>query len=518
VTVARLRLPILAAVLIVPLLTVFAGAQPATAPAAKRPSQQAAVVELSGTIDNFSRDSLVRRFDRARQIGADTVIVEINTYGGLASAGLDISRFLKRQDDLHTIALVNDNALSAGAMIALACDEIVMAPGAQLGDCAPIAMTARGEIETLGSAERAKAESPILADFYDSAVRNGYDPLLAQSMVSVGRVVHWMENSAGERRFVDAKGYEKLMAEGDWKPVSGLRDPIDTGEDLLTVNTDLAIRLGLASGTATSASQLARDRGLSLIATFAPTTAEYAVRLLTSTAARSVLVILFMLALYMAFAHPGHGLAEAASFVALALLVGMPLLTGHAQLWEILLIVIGLGLLCIEIFLIPGFGFTGVTGILLIIFGLVMTFVGDEPASIPGVMPALAGTWQAIFRGLVIVVVGLACSLLLWVWLQRYLPKLPYVNRLILSATAGGNATVIDTGIPGAIEVVAWPTVGAVGAAVTDLRPGGTAQFLDEGINESRTTDVVSDSGFVAKGAKVVVREVHGNRVVVRAA
>jgi membrane-bound serine protease (ClpP class) len=506
-----------------------ATAQPATAPAAApatapAPSQsaaptQAAVVLLDGMIDDFNRDSLIKRIDRARELGADTIILQIDTYGGLVTAGLDISRFLKRQDDLHIIAFVDEKAISAGAMIALACDQIVMSPGAQLGDCAPIAMSPTGGSETLGDAERAKAESPILEDFYDSAKQNGYNPLLVQAMVSVGRVVHWVEHAeTAERRFVDAEQYEELKAEGNWKPVSEERDPIDRADTLLTVGSDLAVRLGLASGIERSAETLAEQRDLTIIATLAPSTGERFVGFLASMTVRAILTTIFMLSLYMAFSHPGHGAAEAVAMVSLGLLVGVPLLTGYAAWWEIVLILLGLVLLAVEIFLIPGFGVTGITGVCFMLFGLVMTFVGDEPVELPGVLPSLAGTKTALMQGLIIVVTGLACSLLLWVWLQRYLPKMPYVNRLILTTVSGGNVSVADADVPGAVEVVAWPTVGSVGTAVTDLRPGGMAEFEDEALNDRRPTDVVSDSGFVRAGTKVIVREVKGARVVVRAA
>jgi len=129
----------------------------------------AAIVRLEGRIDDYNYEQFIKRFDRAKAAGAKVVIVDIDTYGGLVSAGLDISKFLKSQNEVRTIAFVSSKAISAGAMIALACDEIVMNPVAQLGDCAPIVPREGGGIETLGQAERAKAESPILADFAGSA-------------------------------------------------------------------------------------------------------------------------------------------------------------------------------------------------------------------------------------------------------------------------------------------------------------------------------------------------------------
>ncbi len=474
-----------------------------------RPTQVAVIV-LSGMIDNFNQQALVRRFEQAREIGADTIFLNINTYGGLVNAGLDISRFLKRQEDLHIIAFVDEKAISAGAMIALACNEIVMSPNALLGDCAPIAMSTTGGFEPMPETERAKAESPILEDFYDSAIRNGYDPMLAQALVSVGRVIHWMQNESGERRFVDARGYDQLIQEGGWSPVPGVRDPVDAGDTLLTVSTSLAQKLGLASGMAGSPEDLSRQRNMVIIARLEPGAGEAFVGFLSSMTVRAVLTTIFMLALYMAFSHPGHGLPEVVGVVALGILVGVPLLTGYAQWWEILAILVGLVFLAIEIFLIPGFGVTGITGVFLILFGLVMTFVGDEPVGIPGVLPSLKGTWSAIRQGLIVVVTGLACSLLLWIWLQRYLQRLPYLNRLILTTPLGQSEAV------GAGDEAQWPPLGAVGTAVTDLRPSGTAEFADESIADTRTTEVVSDSGFVRAGARVVVHDLKGPRVVVK--
>jgi membrane-bound serine protease (ClpP class) len=126
--------------------------------------------------------------------------------------------------------------------------------------------------------------------------------------------------------------------------------------------------------------------------------------------------------------------------VSLALLAGVPLLTGYAQWWEILAILIGILLLALEVFVIPGFGITGISGILLVLVGLTMTWVGKEP--LPGFLPKLQGTQDALKHGVMIVVGGMACSLLLWFWLQRYLPRLPYFNRLILTTPSGSVASI----------------------------------------------------------------------------
>src|SRR5688572_11780210 len=85
---------------------------PATSPSPPAVRERAVVISLSGTVDDFNRDALQRRFEKARRLGAGTVILEIDTYGGLVSSALDISRFIKNQTDLHTIAFVNSKAIS----------------------------------------------------------------------------------------------------------------------------------------------------------------------------------------------------------------------------------------------------------------------------------------------------------------------------------------------------------------------------------------------------------------------
>lgn len=483
--------------------------RPATAPSSLADAAAtAAVIVLDGEVNDFTQTMLEKRLQSARDAGARTVILSINTWGGAALSAIEISQLLKRQDDLHVIAFVERKAISAGAMIALACDEIVMQPGSMLGDCAPIVPG-----QQLEKTERAKSEGPILAEFADSAQRNGYDPLLVQSMVSVGRVVHYVQGSDGERRFVDADGYERLVKNGDWKPVEGVANPVDDGESLLTVTADQALRLGLSKATVTSPAELAATRGLTIVRTFEHSGGEKLISFLSSSAVRGLLSVVFLLSLYAAFNSPGHGAPEAVCLSSLGLLVGLPLLTGYATWVEIVLVVMGIGLLAVELFLIPGFGFIGITGLMMMLSGLVLTFVPTEP-KLPGWLPALSGTWQALGRGTVVLTIAMAASMGLGMWLNRYLPSLPYFNRLVLTAVVGGTET--EGSYATLVDQPAWPEVGALGRAITDLRPGGRAAFADPVTQALQTTAVVSDSGFVAANTQVVVHEVHGNRVVVR--
>jgi membrane-bound serine protease (ClpP class) len=489
-------------------------APPATAPVVVPAGGPAVIIKLAGEIDDYNRDALFRRFDKARALGAKTIILDEDTYGGLVTAGRDISSYIKRQNDLHVVAYVQDKAISAGAMIAVACDEIVMGPHATLGDCAPIIFGEK--LETLPPAERAKQESPIVDEFLDSARRNGYDPLLLESMVKVQVVVYYVQDSEGHKRFVDEDEYKKLTDQG-WKPVADLPNPIDSADTLLTVHTDEARELGLARGEATSAQDLAAQRGYSVLADLTPSAGDGIIAVLSSAWVRSILIIIFIQSLIVAFSAPGHGAAEAIAVVSLGLLVGVPLLTGYAQWWHLLMIFGGLGLVAFEIFVFPGHMVSVVVGTILVLGGILLTFVGNA-WNMPGSwqMPA---TWLDLKHGLYAVAGGLFCSMLLSTWLRRYLPKMPYFGRLILTATSGGSAAgPAQTNRPGppiAEPTERWPFVGTTGRAVSDLKPGGSAEFPYA--DDTRTTAVISESGYVTAGSKVVVREIQGNRVVIRA-
>lgn len=499
--------------------------QPATeAPPATQPDRiraagdRAVVIELHGDVDDFMHRSMVRRVQEAREIGVDTVIIEIRTYGGLVHTALEMSRFVKQQDDLYIIVYVKDRAISAGAMISVAADEIVMEPHSQIGDSGVIASGPSG-VQELDPHTRAKFESPVLEDFYDSAIRNGYDPLLLQAMVSMDRAVYWLEHAeTGERRFVGHEEYEKLVenvesASRQWKPVLPERNPIDARDTLLMLSSDLAEKVGLSAGTYTTIESFAAARGITVVQRLAPSTGERMVGWLGSMGVRGILMTVFLFSLYMSFSSPGQGLPEAVAFGALAVLLGVPMMSGYGQWYEVVAVVLGLVLIGLELFILPGFGLPGITGLILVLAGLTMTFV--PPIKLPGLPVGFGISLDAVRDALVVVVSGLVVSLLLWWWLSKYLPRLPYFGGLILRQSRGDIATVgAPTATMGVVD--AWPTKGMTGTVVADLRPGGLAEFADASTNDTRTIDVVCDCGYVARGTPIVVRSITGNRIVVR--
>ena len=484
------------------------------------PGAKAAVVELHvyDTIDNYDRDSFVGRFRQAAASGAKVIIIDLDTYGGLVTSALEISHFIKQQTGVRTIAYVNTKAYSAGAMIALACDEIVMNPTAAIGDCAPISPAADGTIQTLGKDERAKAVSPIITDFRDSAKRNGYDPTLVLAMVSVNRVVKWIENPAtGQRRFVDDKQAAELLAGGQWQIVTmpGVPDPLNGPDSLLTLHTDLAIKIGLVKKEYANLAAIEADRGLQIDRIYAQSAWIPLVKFLSTGVVRSVLIGIFLTCLYISLHAPGHGMAEVIATIALSLAVGVPLLTGYAQWWEIAMILVGLVLLALEVFVIPGFGVAGVLGLMLTLGGLLLTFVAPEPGRSPLSLPTLPGTWRSVQTGLMAIVGAMVASIALCAILRRYLPAMPMFRRLVLNTAVGETETAMAGSISRIDPSQQLPGIGAQGIAVTELKPGGSVEFHDSA-GAVHTVSVVSQSGYVERGSSVVVIKIEGPTILVQ--
>ncbi|MCH7840754.1 MAG: ATP-dependent Clp protease proteolytic subunit [Planctomycetes bacterium] len=202
--------------------------------------QKGAIITIDGTISDVTTDSIERRVAAARDQGVDVIIFEVDTPGGYVTSALDICDYIKNLEGVKTVAWINTQAYSAGSMISVACDEIVMARASVLGDCGVILAGPTGPQE-VPEQIRAKAESPVLEQFRDSASKNGYDVLLCESMVIKEMEIYWVENSkTGERRFVNLEDKEELIeAETKSTTILGVEIPslIDTKPEWKLVET-----------------------------------------------------------------------------------------------------------------------------------------------------------------------------------------------------------------------------------------------------------------------------------------
>lgn len=227
-------------------------ADPASTPAAAatatlspipayRQAKNLAVLTIEGVINGITSHSFKRRLDAAIDAGADAIVVELNTPGGEVTSVIEICKALKACGK-HTIAWIHPDAYSGGAIIALACKEIVVSPGATMGDAAVISPgpIGLGWLQGLTRTERAKALAPVLVEVVDSARLNGHDEQLVQALVTLD-VELWMveDTRTGKRQFVNAKEYRHLFGKSPERnnpviPSSGdakKADPVGTPEE-----------------------------------------------------------------------------------------------------------------------------------------------------------------------------------------------------------------------------------------------------------------------------------------------
>lgn len=518
-----------------------------------------AVIPVSGLIYDFTFESLERRVDKALAGGASLIVIELDTPGGVVTSALKISKYIKTLN-VPTVAWVHNEAYSAGIMLAAACDEIVMAKSSATGDCAPIVPGMN-----LEPTERAKALSPILAEFRDSASTNGYDYAMFHAMCVLGVEVYLVEkdDGSGERRLVNQADYAVMVSgaspqsqpsatptptpasvtspgtslpvvnnvgavtlslatdadRGAWRAVevlpSGDKAPggrIHDGKTLLTLNQTLAQDIGLSKAVIGSEADLKQHYRAATVVAIPQTWSEGLAAVLTSGWVRIILIIVLLVGAYMEMQAPGLSVPGAVAAVALVLLIGAPFIIGLAEVWHILLFVLGFIFVVIELVLTPTFGVLGVIGLMMMFMGVVLSVV---PSSGPGWLPP-PEMRQMMLSSMFITFFGLMASCVGFYYITKHFGKIPGLNRLILTTVQpSAEAVGLDaSGQPihvsgdevlgvGVIEV------GHEGVVLTELRPSGMARFGGQQI------DVVSVGPFVEIGDTVKVVEVHGNRIVV---
>ncbi|MHC4446636.1 MAG: NfeD family protein [Planctomycetota bacterium] len=540
-----------------------------TAPAAPavpayRQANTVAVLTVQGPIDKVTWRSLERRVQQALDDGADALVLDIDTPGGALEATLEICHLIKTDAPANTVAWINPQAYSAGTIIALACREIVVARNASFGDAAPISSLG----VPIPITERAKLESPILAEVIDSARRHHYDENLVQSFVSVGVELWLIQHvDTGERVFVDREEYravfgedpaqqltrvappagaapspvrpwfstlipvdqspgepppdaEKLKAEIEFQQQlfpartrltevdSGKWRPVAqvvSGDRLLTLKPAEAIYYGLAVTTVANDADLAAYFGATTLRRYDRTWSESLVRFLVNPVVRGVLIVIFVVCLVIELAAPGFGIFGSAAVATLLLLVGAPWLAGMAGWWELVAIMAGLVLIAAELFVIPGFGLPGLAGVVCLLVGLVGTFISGDINTPRG--------QEELWTGLGAVLTAIfAAGIAIWL-ISKNLNAWPLLNRIVLRAEIGGAGPVGGRAAGGAAAAEAGPRE-TMGAGLTGLRPGdvGVAETdlrpAGRANFDGRLVDVKSIGSYIEQGTPIRVATV----------
>jgi membrane-bound ClpP family serine protease len=500
----------------------------------ERAARSVAILPVRGPMDAITVDGISDRIDRARQDGADCIVLAFDTPGGELTSTLDLCRRIKGEFPPNTIAWIAPQAFSAGTIAALACREIVVTPDAVFGDAAPIAALPGLGLQALPATERAKIEAPLLSEVTDSARRRGHDERLCRAFVSAPIALWLLEDPVrGERYVVDGEEYRAVFGldpGGDMPMLAvtpgapllpwitdALRRPnvtgqsdadleasqrlppgrvpltaadrdrlrlvsrLDTAEELLTLRADEAMALGLAKARIADTDAFRTFTGATTVTVHEPRWSEGLARILTSWWFRGLLILALVTCFVGEMMAPGLGVFSLVGVGAAVLLVISPALYGLADWWPAAVILAGLALLAVEILLFPGTLVAGIAGALAFALGTVGLFVISDPSPDPR---------AGVARGLITLAAAITMGgFMLW-WMGRARERGGLASGVILQAelTAAGIAAADASS----------RLLGAEGVAVSDLRPAGRVDVAGV-IRDARS------EGWIDRGSRVRV-------------
>ncbi|MEX2656034.1 MAG: NfeD family protein [Balneolales bacterium] len=424
------------------------------APGVGEPAGKVYVIRVEGLIDN----GLYMYIDRGLGVAESDeetagVILHMDTFGGLVDAADNIRKRLLAAE-VPVVTYIDANAASAGALISFATDAIYMAPGGSIG--------AATVVDGAGEKADEKLQSYMRGLMRSTAEAKGYDPRIAEAMVD-------------ERIAI-----EGVIAEGE----------------LLTLSAAEALGLHVSSGTLPFIEEVARNMGWDEagLVDVDERWEESVIRFFSSPVLQSLLMLMMLGGLYFELQSPGLGFAGGIAALG-ALLFFLPMyIMGLAEIWEILVVLIGIGLIAVEIFVLPGVGIAGVAGAILLLFGLFASLVGNVGFSFPSLDDMSTELWTILLT-LLLAIVFIVSTI-------RYVMKTTVFGRLVLTRstdTASGYTSYDSKD----------DLMGREGVTLTTLRPSGTARFGD------RRVDVVSDGDYIEKGTKIKVVATDSGRVMV---
>jgi membrane-bound serine protease (ClpP class) len=458
-------------------------------------------IPIQGEIDRALVVFIRRGIERAQNDGADIILFDINTFGGRVDSALQIATLIGSAESAETLAFVTTGpestgvSWSAGALISFSANRIFMAPGTSLGAAAPVIMGAEGP-----QAASEKVVSALRAQMAALAEKNGYPPSIARAMVDED--IELVEVFIDEELTVMTA--EELMdAEREAKKTGRVVERgmvISPAGKLLTLTAREMERYGVSSGTFSGQNELLQSLELEEyeVVSLAATPADRAVGFLTGSAFTSILIILGLVALFLEITSPGFGVPGTIAIICFAIVFASYALLGTVGSIELILFVLGLILLILEIFVIPGFGVAGVTGIALIVGSLILSMQGF-------VLPDFQWQRDLFRRNILVVGLSTVSSIIIFGVLAYSIPQLKLFNRLTLKAaqTAEEGFTVQSREEEARLS-------GRRGVTVTKLRPVGKAEI------EGEVVYVETEGEFVEAGTEVQVIEVSGNRILVR--
>ncbi len=462
------------------------------------------LIRVRGVIDTLQESFLVRQIDRAVQGGASTIIFEIESPGGELLASINLAQAIAdlAEKKIQTIAYVPQQALSGAAIISLGCDEIYMRANATIGDAGPI------EVRVGAPFERApeKVLSLLRAELKKLADRKGRPVALCEAMADRSLKVYQATNRDNGRVWYLSEA-EINNSGGEWIAGPLVRESAD--DLLLTLDGQRAQELLIAEDTVADLDDLKVKLGLPANLRLRPIEQNWVDAVVFILNSPSMVVFLFVIgigSLYLEMHFPS-GLFGILSCVCFALFFWSKFLGGTAGWLEVVLFAVGAGCLALELFVLPGFGVFGLSGILLMLASVVMASQSWGNLEPWRDLRQLTYTLGTMMGAVVAVgVMGLA--------LGRLLPRMPLFEGMVLSPP-GAEQTTDEPQLapefqPERATAATSNWLGVSGTAASLLRPAGKASL------RGRLVDVVSEGPFIPEGTPVEVVHVAGNRIVVR--
>jgi membrane-bound serine protease (ClpP class) len=503
-------------------------------PAAAAPSPswegKVVVVPIKGVIASESFGGMEGKFDVAfERIGREKprlVIIEMDSPGGVVDTCDEISRkILKCGNEwkIPTVAIVLRKAVSGGAMVSTACQEIFMVKGSRIGDVQPMLMYGS---QNMTDRDFEKIEADVRGIMASHATANGFPVRLLEAMVSRDMQVYEVKFSDGTREFYSKDDYELLESNiekgRETRKITSAKIVIPEGK-LVSLSPEQAVEYGIAVKVLQSQAEYYADNNIDLtdvITADVPVGSFELSSLLPKIdlgleqweiILLGIFLLLGVTGAIVEASHPGFGLPGAISIIGFASFFAYLLMRGNANIYEIAIFIIGIVLIVLEVAVIPGFGVPGILGLLFMFTGLYLAFMPEFGT------PYMEDNQWDLTVSFVLMNGGVLVGAIVLVYLfLTYGSKLPMVRKFYLTEQHRPGkevwAEVRADAEKEAAETDAKTSslLGKTGVALTQLRPAGKVR-LDTG----ETLDVVTDGMLIEAQTRIKVVDARMNRIVV---
>ncbi len=366
---------------------------PASAPAEAAPSATAsapspgqdqarkvAYIPIDSAIDATQERYFRRALADAKAADIETVVVHLNTDGGTVDAGRKMMALaLEAKGHPRMIAFVDNRCYSAGSLIAYGHDEILLTPGATIGDIGVIFIGADGKMEYAPE----KQESVVRTLLRSAAQAKGWNEAKLLKMTARNQELY---------RF-DVHGKQEFVIEDNLPAWLNEHPDVDPSAKIVILGKDRlrsytareAVEDGMATALVDDLDGVYKRLGVqrSAVLDLSPTRVETISWQLAALA--PILASLAALCVFLEFKSQGIGIWTALAVIFGAAFFVCQFYQELSSYLEPILVVIGILCIVVELFIFPTMGWLAVVGVVLAMSGLVLAFMPDAEQFHPDV-------------------------------------------------------------------------------------------------------------------------------------